>query len=157
MSPPLRVPLHEQLEKAHEWFKKCFPRVDVVVEHPCPVFEVSEDSTELRNPKVWCTWFWNPGRITASRYHGRLSVSITGSPRHLVLSLLSAFSVVRVNETPNQIAWCKRNRNPNKDLPSHFTTSPQRSLCASLVLARSEASLQPSSPMNARFEIQRAP
>src|SRR5579875_3885184 len=63
-------------------------------------------STELRNPKVWCTWFRNPARLTASRYRGHLSVSITGSPRHLPLNLrrnLSAFPVVLVSDTPNQM------------------------------------------------------
>ncbi|PSN85023.1 hypothetical protein B9Q02_07970 [Candidatus Marsarchaeota G1 archaeon BE_D] len=42
-------------EEVYDWPKECFLRIDVVVENPCCVLEVSEDSTEL--PKVWCTWF----------------------------------------------------------------------------------------------------
>jgi hypothetical protein len=64
------------LEEVHEWCKECLLRIDVVVENPRPVFEVAlKRSTELLTPKVWWTWFWNPARSTASRYHAPLSVS----------------------------------------------------------------------------------
>ncbi len=42
MSPLLGIPAHEQFEEAYEWPKECLLGVDVVVEHPGPVFEVAE-------------------------------------------------------------------------------------------------------------------
>jgi len=91
-------------EEVHEWCKECLLRVYVVVENPRPVFEVAlKRSTELLSPKVWCTWLWNPARITASRYHGPLSVSRVSETPCSQSTNLSAFCVVLVSETPNQM------------------------------------------------------
>jgi hypothetical protein len=99
--------------------------VDVVVEHPRPVFEVAEDSTELLSPKVWCTWFWNLARITASRYHGRLSVNRVSETPCSQSTNLSAFSVVLVSETPNEmgcLVTASTATHTYTGLPPHFTT-----------------------------------
>jgi len=60
LSPSLRVPRNEHLQEVHEWCEQRLPGIGVV-ESPRPVFEVAlKSSTELRNPNVWCTWFWKP-------------------------------------------------------------------------------------------------
>jgi len=120
--------------------------VDVVVEHPRPVFEVAEDSTELLSPKVWCTWFWNPARITASRYHAPLSVNRVSETPCSQSTNLSAFSVVPVSETPNEMGCLVTASTATQTysgwLP-HFTTLSSTAVAPSFALARSEALPQP--------------
>ena len=131
--------------------------VDVIIEHPCPVFEVAlKRSTELLSPKVWCTWLWNPARITASRYHGRLSVNRVSETPCSQSTNLSAFSVVLVsggNTQPDRwVASCTRRQQPTPTAvgPPHFTTLSSTAIAPSLALARSFNLFHPI--LNARLE-----
>ena len=133
--------------------------VDVIIEHPCPVFEVAlKRSTELLSPKVWCTWLWNPARITASRYHGRLSVNRVSETPCSQSTNLSAFSVVLVSETPNEMGCLVTASTATQTytgLPPHFTTLSSTAIAPSLALARSEALPQPFSLLNTWKEARR--